>query len=120
MEKQFSVTCGALKTSFPSPERRAAHMADKVENMNWLDLVENFGLKDNGGGLKKALKDYAEAKAKDEYDLALGSLADLAKLGTDLKNSKEAKAAGPAVIKRIGKLLDGAATSRKEWEKKKA
>lgn len=92
-------------------------MAGKVENMNWLDLVENFKLKDNG--LKKALKEYAESRIKEEYDEALKALATIAKLGTDLKNSKEAKAAGPDVIKRITKLLEGVATSRKEWEKKK-
>jgi len=44
-------------------------MADKVEKMTWLELVDNYKLKDNG--LKKVLKDYAESKAKDEYDEAL-------------------------------------------------
>lgn len=93
-------------------------MANKVENMTWLELVDEYNLKDNG--LKNVLRDYAEARPKEEYDLALKSLATLAKLGTDLKNSKEAKAAGPDVIKRIGKLIDGIAVARKEWEKKKA
>lgn len=92
-------------------------MADKVDNMMWLDLVEKFKLKDNG--LKKPLRDYAEAKARDECDVALKALADIAKLGTDLKNSKEAKAAGPDVVKRLGKLLDGVATAQKEWQQKK-
>lgn len=93
-------------------------MAGKVENMTWFELVDEYKLKDNG--LKKALKDYAEARLKEEYDRALAALATLAKLGTDLKNSKEAKAAGPDVIKRITKLIEGIATSRKEWEKKKS
>ena len=92
-------------------------MAGKVENMTWLELVDSYKLKDNG--LKKALKEYAESRIREEYDEALKALATLAKLGTDLKNSKEAKAAGPDVIKRIAKLIEGIATSRKEWEKKK-
>lgn len=92
-------------------------MADKVETMTWLELVDKYKLKD--GGLKSALRDYSEARIKDECDEALKALATIAKVGADLKNSKEAKAAGPDVIKRIGKLLDGVATSKKDWEKKK-
>lgn len=93
-------------------------MATKVDSMNWLDLVDAYKLKPDG--LKDALRDYAESRARDECDGALKALATLAKLGTTLKSSKEVKVAGPDVIKRIGKLLDGVATSQKEWEKKKA
>lgn len=93
-------------------------MAGKVENMTWLELVDEYKLKDNG--LKKALKEYAESRIKEEYDEALKALATIAKLGADLKNSKEAKAAGPDVIKRIGKLLDGVVTARKDWEQRKS
>lgn len=92
-------------------------MANKVETMTWLELVDEYKLKD--GGLKAALRDYSDARIKDECDEALKSLATITKVGTDLKNSKEAKAAGPDVVKRIGKLLDGAATAKKDWEKKK-
>jgi hypothetical protein len=99
-------------------ERRAAYMADKVENMNWDELVHNYKLKDNG--LLRAVGEYSELKTKEEFDGVLAKLATIAKLGTDLKNSKEAKAAGPDVIKRMSKLIDATVTSRKEWEKRKA
>jgi hypothetical protein len=93
-------------------------MPNRVENMIWGELVETYKLKDNG--LLKAIKEYSVLKTKEEYDGALAKLTSIQKLEMDLKNSKEAKAAGPDVIKRMSKLIEAGAKSRKELESRKA
>src|SRR5215472_13308238 len=93
-------------------------MANRPDNMTWDELLNNYKLKDNG--LLRAVGEYSVLKTKEEYDGALAKLATIVKLGTDLKNSKEAKAAGPDVIKRMSKLLEASVTSRKDLEKRKA
>jgi hypothetical protein len=88
-------------------------------------LVGQYKLKDNGltGAVELFWSNSGEgddAFDKDDPDKKLAQLPRILKLATDMKNSKEAKAAGPYAVKYLTELVAVVPTVRKNVEDRKA